>query len=105
METRKDEELEIVNNGTEIEPKKNVKEELKKGLSKLVSEMMTSAILGVIGSASTLLEKLKIKKDGETKWYKIVIYLIFIGILTTGITFATEYSTQISQYIIELLNF
>lgn len=97
-------------NNVEIVEEKivNLKEEnkkkLKEGIKSAVTGLVSSIVLGLISGLEQAVEAMKVKKDGETKWWKIVIYAILIAVLSGVVTFATQYSSELTQLIVDLFN-
>lgn len=89
----------------EVKKEKDAGEALKEAGKEVVSSVITQLILALFAALGTLLEKVKIKKEGETRWWMIVLYAVIIIVLGGGITFGTKYYAEISQWIVNLFGF
>lgn len=90
-------ELEVVQN--------NKKGSIKMALKEVAGKLITSAVLGLISACSKLAEKASVRKNGETKWYMIVLWTVLAVVLGALATFGTQYSAEISQYFTDMLSF
>lgn len=95
-----DKKLEVV----EENKNKEAKEKLKQGLREIISNLITSIVLGIVSALSSLLNKINVKKENETRWGVVAVYLILISALTIAINYMTEYSAEITQVITEIFN-
>lgn len=95
-------ELDTIKEEVLQETKKSV---LKAALKTVISKSINSLVLGLISACSKLAEKANVKKDGETKWYMVLLWTILAVVLGAAATFGTQYSTEISQYFTDMLSF
>ena len=74
-------------------------------LKEVAGKLITSAVLGLISACGKLAEKASVRKNGETKWYMIVLWTVLAVVLGALATFGTQYSAEISQYFTDMLSF
>ena len=89
-----------------VNSKEENKKKLKEGIKMAVSELVSSVVLAffLISGLGQAVEAMKVRKDGETKWWKIIIYTVLIAVLSGVVAFATQYSSDLTQFIVNLFN-
>ena len=87
-----------------VNSKEENKKKLKEGIKMAVSELVSSVVLALISGLGQAVEAMKVRKDGETKWWKIIIYSVLIAVLSGVVAFATQYSSDLTQFIVNLFN-
>ena len=78
-----------------------VKTFIKESLIKLIP----SAIVGLVSACNKLAEKLKVKQEGETKWYMVLLYAVLVAALSAGAVLGTQYSAELTEWVTGLFSF
>lgn len=94
--------LEEIKNEVVKEGKKQV---IKSAIKELVAKLISSAVIGLISACSKLAEKIKVKQEGETRWYMILLYTVLVAALSAGAVLGTQYSAELTEWLTSLFSF
>lgn len=85
---------------------KNTKKSvIKTFIRESLSKLIPSLIVGLFSACNKLAEKLKVKQEGETRWYMVLLYAILVAALSAGAVLGTQYSAELTDWVMGLFSF